>query len=134
MHTGSPCVRWNERASRSEEAFEAEYGEFGSSGWVSGQEPVSIVPYTSSVDTCTNLPTPASSAPCNNIWVPSTLVSTKSAEPAMERSTWDSAAKCTTRSVPAITSETTAGSQMSPCTKRSRELVSTGARLARLPA
>src|SRR6476469_4977000 len=134
MHTGSPCVRKDDRASRSEDAFDAEYGEFGSSGWVSGHEPDSIDPYTLSVDTCTNFETPASTAPCNKVCVPTTLVITKSAAPMIERSTCDSAAKCTTRSTPAMTCETVFGSQMSPWTNRSRCSSFTDARLASLPA
>ena len=66
-------------------------------------------PYTSSVDTCTNRETPASSAACSSTWVPTTLVETKSAAPVIERSTCDSAAKCTTTSTPAITRATTVG-------------------------
>ena len=57
--TSSPWVRWAASASRSEPAFEAAYGEFGASGQSSVHEPCSIEPYTSSVDTCTNRPTPA---------------------------------------------------------------------------
>src|SRR5947199_10342119 len=112
MHTGSPNVRWYERASRSEPAFDAEYGEFGSSGRSSVHEPSSIEPYTSSVDTCTNRDTRASSAACSSTWVPTTLVDTKSAAPLIERSTCDSAAKCTTTSVPAIADATVAASPM----------------------
>ena len=44
MQTGRPWVRWYERASRSAEAFEAEYGEFGSSAWSSVQDPSAMLP------------------------------------------------------------------------------------------
>ena len=115
-------------------ALDAEYGEFGSSGSFSSHDPVSIDPYTSSVDTCTNLASLVSSAACSSVWVPSTLVSTKSAPPRIDRSTCDSAAKCTTASACPTRSRTTSGSQMSPCTNSYRSESSTGSRLARLPA
>ncbi|MDQ1603653.1 MAG: hypothetical protein QOE01_1498 [Actinomycetota bacterium] len=66
--------------------------------------------------------------------MPTTLVATKCAAPAMERSTCDSAAKWTTASWPAITSETTSGSTMSPRTKVSRADSATGARFCMFPA
>ena len=57
----------------------AAYGEFGDTGCVSGQEPASIEPYTSSVDTCTNRATWWRQAASRRVWVPRTLVRTKSA-------------------------------------------------------
>ena len=65
--------------------------------------------------------------------MPVTLVEMKSAAPAIDRSTWLSAAKCTTASVPAIRSPTRAASRMSPSTNRSRGESSTGARLVSVP-
>ena len=56
------------------------------------------------------------------------------AAPLIERSTWVSAAKLTTASCPGTSERTSAASEMSPCTNRSRGLAETGARLARLPA
>ncbi len=112
----------------------AAYGEFGSSRWVSGQEPAGIDPYTSSVDTCTKRPTPRRTAASSSVCVPSTLVRTKSPPPAMERSTCDSAAKCTTAPAPAMAASTAAGSQMSPSTTRSRGSSRQASRLARTPA
>jgi hypothetical protein len=44
MQTGTPWVRWYARASRSDDALLAEYGELGSSGDVSGHEPESMDP------------------------------------------------------------------------------------------
>jgi hypothetical protein len=113
--------------------LDAEYGERGDSGQSSVQEPVSIEPYTSSVDTCRNLPTLARSAASSSTWVPSTLVVTNGVAPRMDLSTCDSAAKCTTASWPDISSPTSAASQMSPVTTRRRGLSATGVRLARLP-
>jgi hypothetical protein len=48
--------------------------------------------------------------------VPKQFVCTKSSEPTMERSTWLSAAKCTTASTSAIASSRVPGSQMFPFT------------------
>ena len=67
-------------------------------------------------------------------WVPTTFVMTKSAAPAMERSTCDSAAKWTTASAAGTSSSRRAPSRMSPSTKRRRGLSRTSSRLARLPA
>ncbi len=89
-----------------------------------------MVPYTSSVETWTTRGTPASRQACMRVWVPSTLVRTKSAAPSIERSTWLSAAKFTTRSWPGTTCASRSGSQMSPWTKS----WSTPSMLARLPA
>ena len=127
-------MRTYDSASRSLAALLAEYGEVGCTGWVSGHEPVSIDPYTSSVDTCRNRPTWCRSAASSRVWVPSTLVTTKSAAPTIDRSTWDSAAKWTTQSTPRITSSIRAASQMSPLTNRSRSDSLTGARLSGFPA
>jgi len=113
-------------------ALAAAYGEFGDSGVCSSQEPLSMLPYTSSVEMWTILGVPASRHACIRVWVPSTLVRTNSPAPTMERSTWDSAAKLTTRSCPGTTSASSSASQMSPLTNVKRP--STGARLARLPA
>ena len=113
-------MRQYARASRSLPAFAAAYGEFGSSGQSSVHEPDPIEPYTSSVDTCTTRSMPARRQASSSAWVPSTLVMTNGAAPATERSTWDSAAKCTTASCPGTTSASSPGSQMSPCTKDSR--------------
>ena len=49
--------------------------------------------------------------------VPKQLVLMKSSGPAIDRSTWLSAAKWTTASTPAITSSSVPGSQMFPFTK-----------------
>jgi len=49
--------------------------------------------------------------------LPTTFVSTKMPESRTERSTWDSAAKCTIASMPGTTSSSFAASRMSPCTK-----------------
>ncbi len=127
-------MRWYAIATRSLDAFEAEYGELGCSGSVSGQEPSAIDPYTSSVDTCTNGATPCRSAASSSTWVPSTLVTTNGVAPAIERSTCDSAAKCTTASWPGSAASTCARSVMSPFTKLYDGESSTGPRFARLPA
>src|SRR3712207_6938164 len=89
--------------------------------WSSVQEPSSIEPYTSSVETCTTRRTECRSDASNTCWAPSTLVSTNPAAPVMERSTWDSAAKFTTTSCPGRAASRSAGTQMSPCTKRDRK-------------
>jgi hypothetical protein len=115
--TSSPCVRWYASATRSLEAFEAEYGELGWSGSDSVHEPSAIEPYTSSVDTWTNGVTPCRSAASSNTCVPSTLVTTNGVAPAIERSTCDSAAKCTTASWPGSAASTCRRSVMSPLTK-----------------
>ncbi len=73
-------------------------------------------------------------AESSNDWVPTTLVTAKSAAPAIERSTCDSAAKCTTRSVAAMRVSTRPRSRMSPTTSSTRPELSRGSRLARLPA
>src|SRR3954454_12387903 len=101
---------------RSEAAFDAEYGELGSSGQFSSHDPDSMDPYTSSVETCTNFVNLVDSAACNRVWVPSTLVSTKSAPPRIDRSTCDSAAKCTTASAAPTSLTASSASQMSPLT------------------
>jgi hypothetical protein len=62
------------------------------------------------------------------------LVSTKSAAPVIERSTCDSAAKCTTTSIPVIRPLTSSGSQMSPLTNQKFGWSATDARFASFPA
>jgi hypothetical protein len=42
--TGTPCVWWYESAMRSDPAFDAEYGDRGSSGSVSSELPCSMEP------------------------------------------------------------------------------------------
>nr|BFE71130.1 hypothetical protein GCM10020092_044310 [Actinoplanes digitatis] len=132
--TGSPCVRWYASASRSEPAFVAAYGELGDSGDRSVQAPVAIEPYTSSVETCTKRDVPCRRAASSSTWVPTTFVVANSAAPAMERSTCDSAAKCTTASWRGRTDSIRAASQMSPGTKSRRRLWLTGFRLSKLLA
>ena len=134
MLTSSPWVRAYARAIRSPPAFAAAYGEFGSSRASSAHDPVATLPYTSSVDTCTTRGTPASRHACSSTWVPTTFVVTKSAAPAIDRSTCVSAAKLTTMSCPGTTVASSPASQMSPRTKVSPGLSVTGSRLARFPA
>ena len=107
---------WYESAIRSEPAFEAEYGERGSSGSVSFDEPTSTEPYTSSVPMCTTRPISSRRAVSMTMFVPKQFVLMKSSGPAIERSTWLSAAKWTTASWPAIASSSVPGSQMLPLT------------------
>src|SRR3712207_8167899 len=69
-----------------------------------------LFPYTtlfrsSSVDTCTTRGTPTRRQASNSVCVPSTLVTTKSAAPEMDRSTCVSAAKLTTARSEEHTSE-----------------------------
>ena len=116
--TGRPNVSWYDRAIRSEAALEAEYGELGASGSPSPNEPSSIDPYTSSVDTCSTRPIPASRATRHTMDVPSQLVATKRAGSVSERSTWLSAAKWATASCPAMASARAEASHMSAWTKR----------------
>ena len=61
-------------------------------------------------------------------WTPMTPVRRNASGSRMERSTCDSAAKLTTASASATSGPTTAGSAMSPCTKRSRAACSGSAR------
>ena len=112
----------------------AEYGEFGSTGAPSAHEPEAMLPYTSSVDTCTTGPTPASRHACSSTCTPATFVATNGAAPLIDRSTWVSAAKLITASWPGTSDPTTEASHMSPRTNLSRGLSQTGARFARLPA
>src|SRR5262245_25353857 len=72
---------------------------------------------------------PASRAYESRTYVPSTSVSTNSAAPRIERSTWVSAAKLTIASAPAADSATASASQMSPTTSSA----SRPSRFARLP-
>src|SRR2546430_3693378 len=58
---------------RSPPALAAEYGELGCSGACSVQEPDATLPYTSSVETCTTGPTPASRHACRSTCTPVTL-------------------------------------------------------------
>ena len=64
-------------------------------------EPSSTEPYTSSVAMCTKRSTSSWRAMSHTTLVPKQLVLTKSSGPTIERSTWLSAAKCTTASWPA---------------------------------
>ncbi len=96
--TGSPYVVWYESAIRSEPAFEAEYGELGSSRSLSFDEPSRTDPYTSSVPMWMTRSMSRRRAVSMTMLVPKQLVLMKSSGPAMERSTWVSAAKCTTAS------------------------------------
>ena len=98
--TGRPYVRWNANASRSPAAFDAEYGLDGCSGHSSVAEPSATSPYTSSVETCTTLRTPRSSAVCMRRYVPVTSVSRNASGSWIERSTCVSAAKFTIASQP----------------------------------
>ncbi len=107
---------WYERAIRSEPAFDAEYGDRGSSGSVSRDEPTSTEPYTSSVPMCTTRAISSRRAVSITTLVPKQLVWMKSSGPTIERSTWLSAAKCTTASCPRIASSSVSGSQMLPFT------------------
>jgi transposase-like protein len=59
------AVKVRDNHSRSEPALVAEYGELGSSGSRSVHEPVSIDPYTSSVETWIMVLMSASSAACS---------------------------------------------------------------------
>ena len=58
--------------------------------------------------------TPAARQASSRVWVPTTLVRTNSAPDSTERSTCDSAAKCTTASWPGSRSRSSVRSQMSP--------------------
>src|SRR4029077_5152200 len=114
---------------RSAPAFAAEYGELGCNGACSVHEPDATLPYTSSVETCTTGPTPASRHACRSTCTPATLVATNGAAPLIERSTCVSAAKLITASCSGTSERTIAGSAISPCTKCRRGLADTGARL-----
>src|SRR3546814_16697550 len=94
---------------RAEPAFDSEYGERGSSGSVSRVEPTSTEPYTSSVPMWTTRPTSRRRAMSTTMLVPKQLVVTKSSDPAIDRSTWISAAKCTTASPDFIAGSSAAG-------------------------
>ena len=116
-------VSWYANAIKSELAFDAEYGLFGFIGDVSVKYPSSPkVPYTSSVDICTNLfllPSPHTLlAVSNNVCVPNTLVCVNTNGVFMLLSTCDSAAKCTTASILYFSkvSKTLSKSQISPFT------------------
>ena len=113
--TGTPWVEKYDSAMRSDPAFDAEYGDRGSSGSASVELPSSTEPYTSSVPMCTTRPTSSRRAVSITMFVPKQFVVTKSSAPAIERSTWLSAAKCTTASQPRMASSSRPGSQMSPC-------------------
>ncbi|GAB3957950.1 hypothetical protein GCM10027614_74420 [Micromonospora vulcania] len=90
---------------------------------LSSHEPSLIEPYTSSVETCTTRPTPLRAQAARRWCEPITLVSKNGAGSSMDRSTCDSAAKCTTASCPGTTSASNCRSQMSPRTKVSRGCV-----------
>src|SRR6478735_8484200 len=114
--TGAPYVWWYERAIRSDPAFDAEYGERGSRGSDSFDEPTSTEPYTSSVPMCSTRPISSRRAVSITMLVPKQFVLMKSSDPTIERSTWLSAAKCTTASWPRIAFSSAPGSQMLPRT------------------
>jgi len=59
---------------------------------------VGTEPYTSSVEMCTTRSMPSRRAACMTMLVPTQLVMAKSSGPEIDRSTWLSAAKCTTAS------------------------------------
>ena len=67
-------------------------------------------------------------------FVPKQFVRMKSSLPSIERSTWLSAAKCTTASHPRMADSTSPGLQMLPLTKEYRGLSSTSRIVERLPA
>ena len=119
---------------RSEPAFDAEYGDRGSSGSVSRNEPSSIDPYTSSVEMWRNRSTPTRRATSHITFVPSQFVWTNSSGLAIDRSTWLSAAKCTTASWPSIAAVTASRSVMLPFTKANRGSSSRPWRFSRFPA
>ena len=119
---------------RSEPAFDAEYGDRGSSGSVSSDEPSSTDPYTSSVPMWRTRGISRRRAVSITTLVPKQLVLTKSSGPAIDRSTWLSAAKCTTASWPAMASSNVPGSQMLPLAKLKRGSSSTSLRVDRFPA
>ena len=73
-----------------------------------------------------------STAACSSFWVPRTLVRTNVGGPVIDRSTCDSAAKCTITSCPGTRSATRSASQMSPLTNGSAVMSATGARFARV--
>src|SRR3954451_3455400 len=79
--TGTPCVWWYESAMRSEPAFDAGYGERGSRGSVSLEEPSSNEPYTSSVPMWMTRGTSRRRAVSITTLVPKQFVLTKSSEP-----------------------------------------------------
>src|SRR6185312_5201169 len=98
-------------------AFVEEYGLRGASGVSSRNLPVGPrLPYTSSVPICTKRGTFLLREDSSKRHVPSTLVRTKADASSILRSTWVSAAKLITASVPA-TMSTTAGEQISISTK-----------------
>ena len=113
--------------------MDAEYGEFGPSGCVLGPGALAIEPYTSSVDTCTNSAEPASQRGLQQGLGAEHVRQHEVGAAAIDRSTCDSAAKCTTASLP--------GDQLADQRRvadvalheRSRGSA-TGARLARFPA
>src|SRR3954447_2543800 len=114
--TGRPYVWWYDSAIRSEPAFDAEYGDRGSNGSSSFEEPTSTDPYTSSVPMWITRPISRRRAVSITMLVPKQFVLMKSSGPAIERSTWLSAAKWTTASWPRIASSSVPGSQMLPLT------------------
>ncbi len=117
-----PWVWWYASARWSEPALLALYGDEGRMGVssVNAGSSGSRSPYTSSVDTWTKRRTPFARAASSSVCVPTTLVRTKGPALAMERSTWLSAAKCTTapKRPCAKSRAMVSGSAMSPRTKR----------------
>src|SRR3954453_1010594 len=105
---------------RSLPALAAEYGERGVKVSVSLNEPCSIEPYTSSVEMCTKRPMPTRLATSQSTLVPEQLVRTNEYPSLIDRTTWVSAAKCTTASWPSIAASTSSSSQMSECTNSKR--------------
>ena len=81
-----------------------------------------------------NRSTPTRLATSHSTLVPNTFVCTNAYGSTIERSTCDSAAKCTTASWPGRCSSTAAWSQMSPCTNRHAIVQHVELMLSRLPA
>src|SRR5205085_2795660 len=76
--TGNPYVEKYDSAIRSEPAFVALYGDRGSSGSVSVDDPTSTDPYTSSVEMCTTRSTPTRRATSITTFAPPQFVRMKS--------------------------------------------------------
>src|SRR3954464_15899085 len=85
--TGSPYVLRYESAMRSDPAFDAEYGERGSTESGSANEASGMEPWASSVEMCRNRSTPTSRATSHITLVPSQLVWTNSSGEAIDQST-----------------------------------------------
>jgi hypothetical protein len=83
---------------------------------------------------CRNFCTPTRRATSHITLVPKQLVRTNAYGSLMLRSTWLSAAKCTTMSCPSMLLTTVSSSQMSPWTKVVRVSSRTSRMLSMLPA